>query len=76
MTHQSVATPTQNYLESEDLVLEIGDEDIETKKKRADDDRVGYGVEAEESEDEPADVDEDIDDFEGFEDWDEEEELE
>lgn len=76
MTQTRVATPTQNYSESEDLVFEIGDEDIETKKKRADDDRVGFGLETEpedEIEAEDADLLEDFDEFE----WsDESEELE
>lgn len=65
MTQMSVAIPTQNYSESDDLIFEIGDEDIETKRKHVPDDRVGYGVEAEpEDEVEPEDLEPDeFDDF-------------
>lgn len=78
MTHLSVATPTQNYSESDDLIFEIGDEDIETKKKHADD-RVGYGVESDVEEDdiEVGDDDDTIDEFADFdEDWDDNSEIE
>ncbi len=76
MTQKSVATPPQNYLE-DDLIFEIGDEDIETpKKKRADDDHVGYGIETE-AEDEPEEEPEDpLDGFDEFEWSDEEGDLE
>jgi hypothetical protein len=66
MTQTSVVTPTQNYSESDDLIFEIGDEDIETKRKHTPDDRVGYGVEAEsEDEVEPEDSDP-LDEFDDF----------
>lgn len=72
MTQKSVAAPTQNYSENEDLVFEIGDEEVETKKKRGDDDHLGYGHETEPvDEDIVADEDEDddgLDEFSGF-DW-------
>lgn len=72
MTQTSVATPTQNYLENDDLVFEIGDEDTETKKKHVDDDRIGYGVETEtEDEADVEDADSLDDEFEDFE-WSEE----
>lgn len=77
MTQESVAAPTQNYLENEDLVFEIGDEEVETKKKRGDDDHLGYGHEAETAdEDIVPDEDEDgeLDEFSGF-DWADEEDI-
>jgi hypothetical protein len=76
MTQTSVATPTQNYSENDDLVFEIGDEDIETPKKKHDDDHVGYGIEAEpEDEAEPEEHDP-LEDFEDFEWSDEGEDVE
>lgn len=77
MAQESVATPTQNYLENEDLVFEIGDEESETKKKRGDDDHLGYGHETEPvDEDIVSDDDEDgeLDEFSGF-DWADEEDI-
>lgn len=76
MTQTSVATPTQNYSENDDLVFEIGDEDIETKKKRADDDRVGYGLEIEPDEEPEVEDSDPLDEFEEFEWSDEGEEAE
>lgn len=67
MTQHSVATPVLNYVESEDLIFEIGDEDIETPKKKSDDGRDGYGFETEQDEETVADEDDDsIDEFEDF----------
>ncbi|OGM93660.1 hypothetical protein A2524_03690 [Candidatus Wolfebacteria bacterium RIFOXYD12_FULL_48_21] len=77
MAQESVATPTQNYLENEDLVFEIGDEEIETKKKRGDDDHVGYGQEAEPADDDIVSGDEEdveLEEFSGF-DWADEEDI-
>lgn len=72
MTQARVATPTQNYLENEDLVFEIGDEETETRKKRGDDDHLGYGHETEPEEEDIVEEDDDIDDeFSDF-DWAEE----
>ncbi|AKM77931.1 MAG: hypothetical protein UY31_C0017G0013 [Candidatus Wolfebacteria bacterium GW2011_GWE1_48_7] len=73
MTHQRVATPVQNYVESEDLIFEIGDEDIETPKKKVADDHVGYGFEAEPEEDDVVGSEDEIDEFADFE-WGDEEE--
>ena len=64
MAQHSIATPAQNYVESEDLVFEIGDEEP-AKKKRGNDDRIGFGHEAESSDD----------DFEGGEEFDDFSEL-
>lgn len=78
MTQKSVATPTQNYLENEDLVFEIGDEEIETKKKRGDDDHVGYGHEVDPADEDISSGDDDgdgeLDEFSGF-DWADEEDV-
>lgn len=78
MTQKSVATPPQNYLENDDLIFEIGDEDeIETpKKKRADDDHIGYGIETESEEDVEEEVEDPLDGFDEFEWSDEEGDLE
>ena len=77
MAQESVATPTQNYLENEDLVFEIGDEEIETKKKRGDDDHFGSGQEAEPADDDIVSGDEEdveLEEFSGF-DWADEEDI-
>lgn len=77
MKLNSVVTPVQNYLESEDLIFEIGDEETDPKKK-PDDDRVGFGhdgddIETEEPEEDPdADTLDEFDDFEWGDDEDEE----
>lgn len=77
MAQHSVATPIQNYVESEDLIFEIGDEDIETpKKKGADDDHAGYGFETESNEDEVVEGSDDIEEFEDFEWGDEGDDIE
>lgn len=78
MTQHSVATPVQNYVESEDLIFEIGDEDdIETpKKKSVDDDHAGYGFETESDEDDTLDNGDDIEEFEDFEWGDEGDDIE
>lgn len=74
MKLNSVVAPTQNYLESEDLIFEIGDEEVETKKKR-DDDHAGYGHEDIESEEGEVEVEDDsLDEFDDF-DWGEDDEV-
>ncbi|OGM93382.1 hypothetical protein A2333_03005 [Candidatus Wolfebacteria bacterium RIFOXYB2_FULL_49_7] len=77
MAQENVAAPAQNYLENEDLVFEIGDEEVETKKRRGDDDHVGYGQETEPADDDIISDDEEedgIEEFSGF-DWADEEDI-
>lgn len=70
-----VITPVQSYLKDEDIMFEIGDEDIETPKKSgADDDHAGYGFETEEEEGE--EPEEPVDEFSDFEWGDEGEDME
>lgn len=78
MTQHSVATPVQNYVESEDLIFEIGDEeDIETPgKKKVPDDHAGYGFEAEADEEDIVEDDDTVEEFEDFEWGDEGDDLE
>lgn len=77
MTQHSVATPVQNYVESEDLIFEIGDEDIETpNKKKVPDDHVGYGFETEPDEEGVVEDDDLIEEFEDFEWGDEGDDIE
>lgn len=77
MAQKSVAAPPQNYSDSEDLIFEIGDEEVEPKKRRGDDDHLGYGHEAEPIDEHPDaadDDDDDLEEFSGF-DWADEDDI-